>query len=44
MNRAAVERIAKAVLYEGYMLYPYRPSASEEPAALQLWRCLSAIL
>jgi hydrogenase maturation protease len=24
---AAVERIAKAVLYEGYMLYPYRPSA-----------------
>ncbi len=27
MNRAAVERIAKAVLYEGYMLYPYRPSA-----------------
>jgi hypothetical protein len=27
MNTAAVERIAKAVLYEGYMLYPYRPSA-----------------
>ncbi len=27
MNVAAVERIAKAVLYEGYMLYPYRPSA-----------------
>ena len=27
MNREAVERIAKAVLYEGYMLYPYRPSA-----------------
>jgi hypothetical protein len=27
MNRAEVERIAKAVLYEGYMLYPYRPSA-----------------
>src|SRR5271157_5793651 len=27
MNRAAVERIARAVLYEGYMLYPYRPSA-----------------
>ena len=23
----AVERIANAVLYEGYMLYPYRPSA-----------------
>jgi hypothetical protein len=27
MNTAAVEKIAKAVLYEGYMLYPYRPSA-----------------
>jgi hydrogenase maturation protease len=27
MNTEAVERIANAVLYEGYMLYPYRPSA-----------------
>ena len=27
MNRKAVEKIANAVLYEGYMLYPYRPSA-----------------
>jgi len=27
MNLAAVEQIAKAVLYEGYMLYPYRPSS-----------------
>jgi hypothetical protein len=26
MNRPAVERIARAVLYEGYILYPYRPS------------------
>jgi hypothetical protein len=26
MNRAAVNRIADAVLYEGYILYPYRPS------------------
>jgi hydrogenase maturation protease len=26
MNRALVERIAAAVLYEGYILYPYRPS------------------
>ncbi len=26
MNRAAVDRIARAVLYEGYILYPYRPS------------------
>jgi hydrogenase maturation protease len=27
MNLAAVEKIAKAVLYEGYMLYPYRTSS-----------------
>ena len=27
MNPTAAEQIAKAVLYEGYMLYPYRPSA-----------------
>lgn len=27
MNFALVEQIANAVLYEGYMLYPYRPSA-----------------
>jgi len=27
MNAALVDGIAKAVLYEGYMLYPYRPSA-----------------
>ena len=27
MNLTAVERIANAVLYEGYLLYPYRPSA-----------------
>src|SRR5947209_13370941 len=26
MNHAAVDRIANAVLYEGYILYPYRPS------------------
>jgi hydrogenase maturation protease len=26
MNRAVVDRIANAVLYEGYILYPYRPS------------------
>jgi hydrogenase maturation protease len=26
MNRACVEAIANAVLYEGYILYPYRPS------------------
>ena len=27
MNFATVERIADAVLFEGYILYPYRPSA-----------------
>lgn len=27
MRFAAVEKIADAVLFEGYMLYPYRPSA-----------------
>src|ERR1700722_7639179 len=27
MNLAIVEKIAKAVLYEGYILYPYRPSS-----------------
>ena len=27
MNREMAEKIANTVLYEGYMLYPYRPSA-----------------
>ena len=27
MNLDRVEKIAEAVLYEGYMLYPYRPSS-----------------
>lgn len=27
MNLGVVEQIARAVLYEGYMLYPYRPSS-----------------
>lgn len=27
MNLSPVEKIAEAILYEGYMLYPYRPSA-----------------
>jgi hydrogenase maturation protease len=27
VNLRAVDQIAKAVLYEGYMLYPYRPSS-----------------
>src|SRR5215212_218508 len=27
MNRERAEKIANAVLYEGYILYPYRPSS-----------------
>src|SRR5450432_1634228 len=27
MNSKLIEEIANAVLYEGYMLYPYRPSS-----------------
>ena len=26
MNKALIDNIANAVLYEGYLLYPYRPS------------------
>jgi hypothetical protein len=29
MNFAVAEKIANAVLYEGYMLYPYRPSSTK---------------
>ena len=29
MNFASVEKIARAVLYEGYILYPYRPSSTK---------------
>ncbi|MGH9512669.1 MAG: hypothetical protein ACRD2U_11105 [Terriglobales bacterium] len=29
MNFASVEKIAKAVLYEGYILYPYRPCSTK---------------
>ena len=34
MNRELAQKIADAVLYEGYMLYPYRPVGHQEPAAL----------
>jgi hypothetical protein len=27
VNTAAIDKVAKALLYEGYLLYPYRPSA-----------------
>jgi hydrogenase maturation protease len=30
MNRALVDQIAAAVLYEGYILYPYRPSVKNQ--------------
>lgn len=29
MSRSRVEKVVDAVLYEGYMLYPYRPSATK---------------
>lgn len=29
MNAALLDRLVNAVLYEGYMLYPYRPSATK---------------
>ena len=35
MNRELAMKVANAVLYEGYMLYPYRPSAikNRQPGA-----------
>ena len=32
MNEAMVEKIVQAVLYEGYNLYPYRPSVKTAAA------------
>ena len=29
MGDSLVERVAAAVLYEGYILYPYRPSSAK---------------
>ena len=37
-----VERIANAVLYEGYILYPYRAFVGEEPPAFHLRCAVSA--
>ena len=34
MNFADAEKIAAAVLYEGYMLYPYRPTSTKN---VQRW-------
>jgi len=33
MNSDLVDKIARAVLYEGYILYPYRPSALKNRSA-----------
>ena len=30
MNQALVDQIVDAVLYEGYILYPYRPSVKNQ--------------
>ena len=42
VNRKLAEKVAQAVLYEGYMLYPYRSFGHQEPAALELRHSLSA--
>jgi hypothetical protein len=44
MNLPQVNRIVEAVLYEGYILYPYRPSSKEEPPAVHVRASLSARL
>ena len=41
MNAKLVEDIANAVLYEGYMLYPYRAVVGEESAAMEFRSGLS---
>ena len=38
MSLDAVRRMADAVLYEGYILYPYRASAAEEPQPVAVRR------
>ena len=40
VNLDAVRRIADAVLYEGYILYPYRASAQKNRSR---WQFLSLI-
>jgi len=37
MNLAIVDKIVNALLYEGYILYPYRASTMKKPASLQFW-------
>ena len=33
----AREKIAAAILYEGYILYPVPADGNQEPAALEFW-------
>ena len=44
MNRELARKVADAVLYEGYMLYPVPPLGDQEPPALELRHSLSARL
>lgn len=39
MDRALVDRIARSVLYEGYMLYPYRSSSLKNASLTNGGRC-----
>ena len=44
MNFASVEKIAAAVLYEGYILYPYRADRDQKSPALELRHTLPSHL
>ena len=44
MNRELAKKVADAVLYEGYMLYPYRLVRDQEPPALDIRHPVSACL
>ena len=43
MNSAIVQRIADAILYEGYILYP-SAVVDEESPALEFWRFVPEIV
>ena len=44
MNRDSIDKIADAVLYEGYILYPYRPAVKNRQAAGRSAVCIPAHL
>ena len=44
MDRALVDRIARSVLYEGYMLYPYRSSSLKNASLSNGGRCMFGTL